>query len=527
MLSRRSGVRTGTRVGSGLAALALVCLLTMSLALGGARSAQAVVGDCVPGSNWGTPDTSFAAQVLTLVNQHRTAMGLSALSTSPTLTASAQWKSLHMAYYGYMDHNDPAPPVARTWVDRIVACGYTSFFTAGENIAYGYQTPQAVMDAWLNSPGHRANIESPSYAAIGIGAVRASNGLWFWTQDFGSFVDGGGGGGGGGVTAPTVTLTSVPGSSTTSTSATFGWTTTGSPTGTTCSLDGAFPTACSTPTSYSGLAVGSHSFLVTVSNSAGSNSVSYNWTVTSSGTRPTVTLTSTPAASTTSTSASFAWTTTGSPTGTTCSLDGAFPSACSSPAAYSGLAIGTHTFVVTVSNGAGSNSASYSWTVTSSGSAPTVSFSSTPTASNTSPNASFSWTTTGSVTGTTCSLDGAFPSACSSPASLSGLEIGTHTFVVTVSNGAGSGSASYSWTVKAAKVPPTVSFTRVPAAGATRAKFAWKTTHLPTSITCSVDGAPATPCTSPTTFTVAAGTSHTLVVTATNAAGSGSASYTW
>src|SRR5262249_42937812 len=75
MLSRRTRVRTGTRVRSGLAVLALVSLLTLSLSFGAARPAHAVVGDCVPGTNWGTLDTSFAAQVLTLVNQHRTSMG--------------------------------------------------------------------------------------------------------------------------------------------------------------------------------------------------------------------------------------------------------------------------------------------------------------------------------------------------------------------------------------------------------------------------------------------------------------------
>ena len=104
--------------------------------------------------------------MLTLVNQHRTAMGLTALQVSPTLTASAQWKSLHMAYYQYMDHDDPAPPVARAWSDRLAACGYPSA-SEGENIAYGYATAQDVMTGWLNSPGHRANIESPATGRSG------------------------------------------------------------------------------------------------------------------------------------------------------------------------------------------------------------------------------------------------------------------------------------------------------------------------------------------------------------------------
>ena len=94
-----------------------------------------------------------------------------------------------MAYYGYMAHDDPAPPVARTWFQRVQACGYAGF-GAGENIAYGYTTPQSVMNAWLNSPGHKANIENPSYRVIGVGVAGSTI---FWSQDFGTTDDSGGG----------------------------------------------------------------------------------------------------------------------------------------------------------------------------------------------------------------------------------------------------------------------------------------------------------------------------------------------
>src|SRR5919197_835894 len=136
---------------AGLSSVVVALLTAGSLALsfGSATPAYAVVGDCTPGSNWGTINAPFESQVLTLVNQHRTAMGLAALSTSPTLTNAAHWKSLHMAYYLYMTHDDPAPPVARTVSDRLAACGYPiGSVSWGENIAYGYSTPQAVMDAW-------------------------------------------------------------------------------------------------------------------------------------------------------------------------------------------------------------------------------------------------------------------------------------------------------------------------------------------------------------------------------------------
>ena len=154
-------------------------------------TAGAAVGDCTPQSYWGTLRQDLAQRVLDLVNQNRAANGLAALKLSPTLTNSAIWKSRHMAYYQYMQHDDPAPPVARTVADRLAACGYPTFAGWGENIAYGYQTPDAVMAAWMSSPGHRANILNGSYKVIGIGIAAASNGLLYWTQDFGTYDDSG------------------------------------------------------------------------------------------------------------------------------------------------------------------------------------------------------------------------------------------------------------------------------------------------------------------------------------------------
>ena len=86
----------------------------------------AAVGNCTPDPAWGTVNSTFASQVLSLVNAHRTAMGLTALNVSSTLSNAAIWKSRHMAYYGYMQHDDPAPPVARTVPQRLDACGYPS-----------------------------------------------------------------------------------------------------------------------------------------------------------------------------------------------------------------------------------------------------------------------------------------------------------------------------------------------------------------------------------------------------------------
>ena len=114
-------------------------------------------------------------------------MGLSQLTVSTTLTNSSVWKSRHMARYAYMAHNDPAPPVARTTSERLAACGYPWTTTGwGENIAYGYTTPEAVMQGWLNSPGHRANIETASFRSIGVGAASSTTGRIYSAQAFGT-----------------------------------------------------------------------------------------------------------------------------------------------------------------------------------------------------------------------------------------------------------------------------------------------------------------------------------------------------
>lgn len=149
---------------------------------GAPTAAQAVVGDCTPGSDWGTLRTDFATRVVELVNQHRASRGLTQLSVATAPTNSAVWKARHMAKYVYMTHDDPAPPVARTTAQRMEACSVTGGW--GENIAYGYATPEAVMQGWLNSPGHRANIENASYRSIGVGAATSSTGRVYWAQAF-------------------------------------------------------------------------------------------------------------------------------------------------------------------------------------------------------------------------------------------------------------------------------------------------------------------------------------------------------
>jgi len=159
---------------------------------------------CTPDSSWGTINSSFAAQVLTLVNQHRASIGVGQLTTDGALQASAVWKSMNMAGLNYFDHNDD--PIGRTVQQRLTDCGWPTNLGWGENIAYGFSTPADVMNAWLNSPGHKANIENPSFNTTGIGVAANAQGVYYWTQDFGQGSSGG--------SPPPVTTTPPPATTT-------------------------------------------------------------------------------------------------------------------------------------------------------------------------------------------------------------------------------------------------------------------------------------------------------------------------
>ena len=90
-----------------------------------------------------------------------------------------------MAEYGYMRTTTRRRRSRARQSDRLAACGYSGAGW-GENIAAGYQTADAVMQGWLASPGHRANIEQPAFLATGIGAAAAPNGAVYWAETFGT-----------------------------------------------------------------------------------------------------------------------------------------------------------------------------------------------------------------------------------------------------------------------------------------------------------------------------------------------------
>src|SRR5215212_5458707 len=102
-------------------------------------------GDCVAAASWPAARADLAAAAVTAVNAHRVSLGLAPLAPSAALTSSAEWKARHMAAYGYMAHDDPAPPLARSLWERIAACGYGG--PAGENVARWYPTGAAAVAA--------------------------------------------------------------------------------------------------------------------------------------------------------------------------------------------------------------------------------------------------------------------------------------------------------------------------------------------------------------------------------------------
>lgn len=135
-----------------------------------------------------TTNTAFITRVLELTNEFRAQNGLSGLKLNAELNAAAQGHSADMANQDYFNHigkNGSEP-----W-DRAKVVGYEAR-TMGENIAAGYTTPEAVVEGWKNSPGHRKNMLNGSFTELGVGYFYLANDTGsvnyntYWTQLFGS-----------------------------------------------------------------------------------------------------------------------------------------------------------------------------------------------------------------------------------------------------------------------------------------------------------------------------------------------------
>ncbi|MFF7392643.1 CAP domain-containing protein [Streptomyces scabiei] len=124
-------------------------------------------------------ETQAEAAVLLLVNEERAKAGCQPVAANSDLAKLAEAFSEDMALRGFFDHTDPDG--SDPW-DRAATLGITGL--GGENIARGQATAEAVMEAWMNSPGHRANILNCDFKTLGVGVHLGDGGPW-WTQDFG------------------------------------------------------------------------------------------------------------------------------------------------------------------------------------------------------------------------------------------------------------------------------------------------------------------------------------------------------
>lgn len=125
-------------------------------------------------------ESSQANEVLNLVNQERKKNGLTALTLSSKLTSIANTKAKDMAVNKYFSHNSPTYGTPFEMLQKFGV----KYKSAGENIAAGQKTPAQVMDSWMNSSGHRANILSKNYTELGVGFYAGGSYDTYWVQLF-------------------------------------------------------------------------------------------------------------------------------------------------------------------------------------------------------------------------------------------------------------------------------------------------------------------------------------------------------
>lgn len=147
---------------------------------------------CADVADWPDSYREFEEEMLVIVNRERAAganCGGQAFGAAPPLTmngalrCAARVHSEDMATQGFFDHDNPG---GESPFDRMGRAGY-SYLSAGENIAAGQQTPQDVMEGWMDSPGHCSNIMNSDFTEFGGGYFLndADSYGHYWTQTFG------------------------------------------------------------------------------------------------------------------------------------------------------------------------------------------------------------------------------------------------------------------------------------------------------------------------------------------------------
>lgn len=122
--------------------------------------------------------SAYISQVLSLVNEERAKAGLSPLTLDTGASEAADIRAKEI-----VNNFSHTRPNGNSFSSALTENG-VSYRSAGENIAYGQNTPSEVMNSWMNSSGHRANILNQNFTKIGIGHYETANGTDYWVQVF-------------------------------------------------------------------------------------------------------------------------------------------------------------------------------------------------------------------------------------------------------------------------------------------------------------------------------------------------------
>lgn len=171
--SSSQSVATVDLSGKVTAKAAGTAIITASATVSGERLAATCTVTVTAAAASKTPE-QLSAEVVELVNQERAKQGLSPLGTVSSLTAAAEIRALELPRL--FEHTRPNGTKCFTALGE---AGVTSYYTAGENIAAGQRTPEQVMNSWMNSPGHKANILNSDFTHIGVAYYNN-----YWVQMF-------------------------------------------------------------------------------------------------------------------------------------------------------------------------------------------------------------------------------------------------------------------------------------------------------------------------------------------------------
>ncbi|QYJ03459.1 CAP domain-containing protein [Nocardioides panacisoli] len=168
-------------------------LLVLALLVAGQHAPGDAVRDAAPRTTPATTTADLALtagssyrlrqerKVIAKTNAKRKQHGCRPLKEKWQLRRAARRHSKEMAQHNTLSHRLPGEP---SLGKRVRQAGYTNWTMVGENVAVGYRWPGQVVNAWMNSSGHRANILNCKYRHIGVGRVVRNGRVW-WTQDFG------------------------------------------------------------------------------------------------------------------------------------------------------------------------------------------------------------------------------------------------------------------------------------------------------------------------------------------------------